>query len=234
MRKKKKMALFKQIVSSISLFLLFVSLLFLLAAPSFGESSNVKILTDENFEHLTQASTGMTTGDWFIEFYAEWCNACKQLAPTWELLAKQLAGKINVGKVNINDEKGLNKRFSIQRYPTLLYFRNGYVHTYNGEDTRLETLKKFALQKHEEDGEAGGMPVPSVPTLIDGIIFLLHDVLMKIDRIYNFSPIAFFSIFFVGMLSSSILLLFAWLLFGKRKKCASSNSSRKVQSKKKD
>jgi thioredoxin domain-containing protein 5 len=49
--------------------------------------SNVIVLTNDNFEHLTQASTGATTGDWMVEFYAPWCGHCKKLAPTYEKLA---------------------------------------------------------------------------------------------------------------------------------------------------
>lgn len=51
------------------------------------EKSDVIILTNENFEHLTQASTGATTGDWLVEFYAPWCGHCKKLAPVYETIA---------------------------------------------------------------------------------------------------------------------------------------------------
>ena len=44
-----------------------------------GVSGQVQPLTDKNFERLTQASTGMTTGAWFVKFYAPWCGHCKDL-----------------------------------------------------------------------------------------------------------------------------------------------------------
>ena len=75
------------------------------AAAAAAAADQVVVLHDDEFEKLTQATTGATTGDWIIEFYAPWCGHCKQLTPVWEHLAKRLQGKVNVAKVDCTDEK---------------------------------------------------------------------------------------------------------------------------------
>lgn len=59
---------------------------------------------------------------WFIKFYAPWCHHCQALAPTWETLARQMKGKLNVGSVNCDVEKRLCKDVGVHAYPTMLFF----------------------------------------------------------------------------------------------------------------
>jgi thioredoxin len=56
-----------------------------------------------------------------IDFYADWCGPCKQLAPVIEQLAKEYDGKILVYKVDTDDEKQLASYFGISSIPTLLF-----------------------------------------------------------------------------------------------------------------
>ena len=87
-----------------------------------AQASDVVILTTANFEKETQASTGSTTGDWLVEFYAPWCGHCKKLSPTWESLATNLKGKVNVGKVDVPENRDLGSRFGIKGFPTIKFF----------------------------------------------------------------------------------------------------------------
>ncbi len=76
--------------------------------------SNVVDLTVANFEHLTQASSGSTTGDWFVEFYAPWCGHCKRLMPIWEEIADILKNEdnsyVNIAKVDVPENRELGNR----------------------------------------------------------------------------------------------------------------------------
>lgn len=52
-----------------------------------ADDSKVIVLSEHDFEHLTQVATGATTGDWLVGFYAPWCGHCKKLAPIYEKVA---------------------------------------------------------------------------------------------------------------------------------------------------
>ncbi len=56
-----------------------------------------------------------------IDFYADWCGPCKMVAPVLEELAKEYAGKINIYKVNTEQEQELAAVFGIRSIPTLLF-----------------------------------------------------------------------------------------------------------------
>nr|CAG4643294.1 EOG090X0856 [Ilyocryptus agilis] len=81
----------------------------------------VSRLSDETFEHLTQAASGATTGDWFVMFYRDDCDTCMKFRPKWEYIASQLKGRINLAEVNImNDGISTGSRFAVEKVPTFL------------------------------------------------------------------------------------------------------------------
>jgi len=149
--------------------LLFCSLLLSVAAAaadSSSSSSQVVVLTDSTFEHQTQASTGQTTGKWFVKFYAPWCGHCKRLAPVWDKLASVLATDhadegIVVAKVDCTTNRKVCDRFDVSGYPTLKYIAGGKVYSFDKGARDLETLREFALGAYKE--ETDGDPVPPAP-----------------------------------------------------------------------
>ena len=62
-----------------------------------------------------------------VDFWAEWCQPCKMLAPTVEELAGEYEDKILFGKLNVDDNPSIATKFGIRGIPTLLFFKGGKV-----------------------------------------------------------------------------------------------------------
>ena len=60
-----------------------------------------------------------------VDFYADWCNPCKMMAPTVAKLAEAYEGKVKVGKINVDEQPELASQFGVMSIPTLLVFRDG-------------------------------------------------------------------------------------------------------------
>lgn len=86
-------------------------------------SQTVVELTDSNFEsEVINADVPV-----LVDFWAEWCQPCRMLAPTIDELADEYEGKIKVGKVDTDSSREVSVKFGISAIPTVILFKNGEV-----------------------------------------------------------------------------------------------------------
>lgn len=90
-------------------------------------SENVKIATDANFE--TEVLNSSTPA--LVDFWAVWCGPCRALGPIVDELAQENTGKINVFKLNVDENPQIAAQFGIRSIPTVLFFKGGKVVSQN-------------------------------------------------------------------------------------------------------
>ena len=86
-------------------------------------SQNVVTITTANFDQEVLKSAIPV----LVDFWATWCGPCKMIAPILDELADEKAGKIKIGKVDVDGNQDLAGKYGIRAIPTLLLFKGGAV-----------------------------------------------------------------------------------------------------------
>lgn len=93
-------------------------------------------ITKENFEQLLQSELPLV-----IDFWAEWCGPCRAISPIVEELAEEYAGKVNIGKCDIEENDDIVMKYAVRNVPTIVFVKDGQL-----VDRQVGSCKKSDLE----------------------------------------------------------------------------------------
>jgi thioredoxin 1 len=101
-------------------------------------SEIIEVFTDQNW----QAEVLESKAPVLVDFWAEWCAPCKAMAPDLEAIAGEYAGRVRVGKLNVEENATAPGQYAIMSLPTVLVFKDGRV-----AEQRLGKMSRAQLAK---------------------------------------------------------------------------------------
>jgi thioredoxin 1 len=84
-------------------------------------NKHVLELTDASFAEEVEQGKGLA----IVDFWAEWCSPCRAVGPVIEKLAEEYAGKVKIGKLDVDSNRQTTERFNVRSIPSILYFKDG-------------------------------------------------------------------------------------------------------------
>jgi thioredoxin 1 len=99
-------------------------------------SEHINYVSDATFEaEVLQSPLPV-----LVDYWAEWCGPCRMIAPILDEIAKEYTGRLNVAKLNVDENQQTPQKFGIRGIPTLMLFKNGNI-----EATKVGALSKSQL-----------------------------------------------------------------------------------------
>ncbi|MDR0501082.1 MAG: thioredoxin [Coriobacteriales bacterium] len=103
--------------------------------------SEVIELTSANFDSVVLKSEK----PYLVDFWAVWCGPCRAVAPVVDAIAAENSEKLNVGKVNVDDNQEIAQRYNVMSIPTIILFKDGEVATVSvGAVPKEELLSRIS------------------------------------------------------------------------------------------
>lgn len=97
----------------------------------------VNHITDDSFEHaVVNAEVPVV-----VDYWAEWCAPCREIAPALEEIAIELAGRVTIAKMNVDENPQTPSKFGVRGIPTLMLFKGGEV-----ASTKIGALPKGKIK----------------------------------------------------------------------------------------
>lgn len=92
--------------------------------------------TDGNIKEVIESGKPVV-----VDFWAEWCGPCRMVSPLVEELAEEYAGKVEIGKMNVDENTDTPNEYGIRNIPTILFFKDGKL-----ADKQVGATQKSALK----------------------------------------------------------------------------------------